>query len=67
MQKSFIIRFLVTVLAVGCAVHIVFFSHSGHFPFQRQQRGAHTFIIQPRQGRALPAGLQAGAHRRLGS
>jgi hypothetical protein len=62
MQKTFIVRFLVTVLAVGCVVQIVFFrpGHYGYFPFQHQRHGAYTFVIQPKHRRALPAGLQAG-------
>jgi hypothetical protein len=61
-MRGFLIRFLVTVLAMACAIYIVFFEYQqeGFLPFHTETRGAHTLSVKPWPHIALPEGLQAG-------
>jgi hypothetical protein len=49
MQQALVIRILLTLVAVGCTAHTIFFVHSGHFSFDWRVYDAHTIILEPRR------------------
>jgi hypothetical protein len=60
MQKAFAIRFLLTVLVIGCAVYSISFTRYGALPFSTHAGSAGTVVVQPWPDTKLPPGLRAG-------